>query len=125
MLFLIAFLSSAATAEVGDFNCTAKSFKVTADGIQEKVEVPMIVDNKVGTSIHMTADIGERSYFLSGDLKSGDFLITQTWGPDGTLGMNATGSFTSTGRMQISWVDGPVVSKLECRKILASDFPNE
>lgn len=116
-------VSMSVQAEVGDISCLARTYKVTDKGLKEETVKELVTDFKAGKSIHMTVDILERSYFLTGD--NGDYLLTQTWGPDGILGMNATGSFNSAGRMQISWVDSEFVSKLECRKILASEFPNE
>lgn len=125
LILVAAVLPAFAQAEPGDIGCTAKQFEITSKGMINEIEKPLTVDTKVGTALQLSVEIGDRAYSLSGDTKDGDFLLTQAYGEDYTSGMNATGSFTSTGRMQISVVDGNKVFKLECKKVSLADFPQE
>lgn len=122
---LAVLLPSFAFADVGDVNCTAKQFTVTNDGLKDQIEKPLTVEQKNGSVIRLGVEIEGRAYILSGDLTAGDFILTQVWGPEYHQGINTTGSFTSTGRMQISMVDEAKVFKLVCTRVSASDFPKE
>jgi hypothetical protein len=114
-----------AHAAIGAIACVATQFEISKGGLKDYVEKPLNVDRRDSPVVTMNVDIGERAYVLSGDLVSGDFLLTQAWGQDYTTGINMTGSFNSSGRMTISMVEGNKVFKLECTKTLASDFPRE
>src|SRR4051794_25966965 len=112
-LSLMAFFSINAMADLGDINCIAKQFEVGESALKNLIEKPLILETKTGSVVAYSVDIGDRFYRLSGDVVSGDFIITQTQGPDYNAGINATGSFNSVGRLQISQVDGAKVFKLE------------
>lgn len=121
-LFTVGFQAHAA---LGDIRCMAIQFEISKAGMKDYVEKPLNMDRRDSVVVMMSVDIGERGYVLSGDVASGDFLLTQAWGQDYTTGINMTGSFNSRGRMTISMVEVNKVFKLECTKTLASDFPRE
>jgi len=125
MILLSVLLPSFAFAELGDIDCIAKQFTVTEKGIQDEIEKPLVVETQIGSAIRLVADIGDHAYVLSGDTVTGDFMLTQAWGPEYRRGINATGSFTSTGRLQISLVEEEKVFKLVCVQVRASQFPAE
>ncbi len=114
-----------AHAAIGAIACVATQFEISKGGLKDYVEKRLNFDRRDSPVVTMDVDIGERAYVLSGDLVSGDFLLTQAWGQDYTTGINMTGSFNSSGRMTISMVEVNKVFKLECTKTLASDFPRE
>lgn len=125
LFFALALMGMNAAAAIGEITCVARQFEITRNGLKDEEEKPLLVDKKVGSTIVMTVDIGERAFVLNGDTFTGDFLLTQAWGQDYTSGINTTGSFNSSGRMTISQVIVNKVFKLECSKTLASDFPRE
>ena len=125
LVFTLALAGAYARAELGDIECKAQRYEVTKDGLKDLAEQPLALVSKVGTSITLTADLGDRAYNLSGDTAAGDFLLSQTWGEGYTKGILTTGAFNSSGRLVISQVDGAYVSKLVCTKVLASQFPSE
>lgn len=125
LIFFAALMSANAMAEVGDITCIAKQFTVTDKGMKDEVEKKLDVEMKAGSAVRLSIDIGDRYFVLAGDNATGDYLLTQAWGEGYRHGINATGSFTSSGRMQISLVEETRVFKLECNKVMANAFPRE
>jgi hypothetical protein len=118
--------SLAAMAEVGDISCVAKQFTVGASELRDYVEKPLVLESKVGTSVRYGVDIGGRYYSLVGDTAgTGDFLLTQAWGPEYTFGINSRASFNSTGHLQMSQVEQDKVFRLECARVTSTSFPKE
>lgn len=122
---LFSFFSLHSHAQTIDFSCVAESFEVTSSQLKNHVRKPLRLVSQTGSYVNYSVDIGERSFILSGDLASGDFLLTQSWGEGYTNGINATGSFSSVGRLQISQVQGSLVFKLLCLKKASTEFPKE
>lgn len=125
ILVLPLLVSIHARAAIGDIKCTAEQFEVTKGGLKDHVIKPLTLEKEAGSVRIFSVDIGERGYVLNGDVKSGDFMLTQAWGPDYTFGIQATASFTSDGRLQISHVEQTKVFKLVCVKTTESQFPKE
>ncbi len=116
-ILLLAFGFQTAFAEIGDITCTARQFTINEGGMKDAVDIKL-EEQRNGPSVRFSGVIGDRSFSVIGDLQYGDFLLTQSLAPDWTVGIISTGSFTSTGRLQISQVIGLKVFKLECNKQL-------
>jgi hypothetical protein len=115
----------AKTENTQTVSCQAEHFRVTAKGLETLEKKPLRMDFDTNGMVSLSVEFGGRAFVLSGDMKKGDFLITQALAPDYTSGLNATGAFNSLGRMQISQIQGNEVFKLECKRPVASEFPKE
>jgi hypothetical protein len=140
MKFLILLLlgSVLAHAEVGDIRCKGSYQIITSAGMLDTVTADLTKADE-DRAIRFEGMVKDRAFSLVGDAKTGDFLLMQTWGPDFSEGIVATVSFTSSGRLQISSLQtvpvnkpevpqvkfGTALYKLECTKVLASQFPNQ
>ncbi|HMN70134.1 MAG TPA: hypothetical protein PKC28_16465, partial [Bdellovibrionales bacterium] len=78
---LILLTGHQAMAAVGDIRCMVRDFEIQGSQTIEKGAVELKVTAKNAVALRMEADLGEKSYVLSGDLVTGDFLLSQVWGP--------------------------------------------
>jgi hypothetical protein len=125
VLLIVSLLGYQAIADVGDIQCFAHQYELSDGKLINEIKMPLIIEFERGNSVVYSVDIGARHFSLNGDVQTGDFLATQTWGEDYTYGIVATGTFDSTGRLQITLVEKTKIYKLVCAKTLASSFPNK
>ena len=116
LITLLAFGSSAFAAGLGDINCTAEQFETTPSAIINHVKQPLLLQERVATNVILSVEIDGRAYTLNGDLQTGTYRLTQSWGPGYTQGIMTTGSFGIDGRLQIVQVNETKVYKLVCLK---------
>lgn len=149
MVLLTVTFTNIALAEPGEIRCQAEYRVITQDGIVEPQVKKMVKTHQDSRSIRFEAELNGRSFSLSGDTLTGDFMLSQTWGAGFTEGVLTTTSFNSDGRLQVStvttivWFDpkdkelpreeqkypngitGSQIYKLVCNKTLASQFPKQ
>ncbi len=99
-----------------EIHCVARQFEVTHQGNKNQQEKRFVIKADASEFASESVDLGSRAFSFSANLSRGDFMLTQSWGENYTEGINATGSFDSTGRMQISQVIVNQVYKFECRR---------
>lgn len=124
-----------AQAEIGDIGCWAIYKKTVNNTTVEDLKEPMVNTLNINNVVRFEGAVKGRDFALSGNVQKGDFVLSQVWGKNyeqgeiGTTGFN----FNSDGRLQISQVittkSGADLTvelyKLECSKVLASQFPNQ
>jgi hypothetical protein len=123
---LAALLFIAAPAVHAEINCTASYREL----IPEKPSVPEFV-TLVETAtnpfeVQLKGTLHGRTFVLSGNLGTNDFLLSQVWGAEYTNGVNTSGTFRTNGHMALSTVSdaltpegkfaGSIVFRVECIK---------
>lgn len=96
--------------------CTAIMRNVTDQGevVSARKALPLI-ESAGEYEIYQT-DLNQRAYTARYKPASEEVMLTISNAPDYTVGINATGTFNSAGRAQISSVEKVLVHKLECYK---------
>ncbi len=129
IIFLLG-LSSIASATPREISCMARYEVVTTAGLKDVEAKPLPKVFESSTQIQFEGDVKDRTFTLSGNLKDGDFTLSQVWGKDFTEGVRIAGTFNSSGEMKLSTITtvpvsipespdvkvGSAVYKLECAR---------
>lgn len=116
MSFLVlSFSLPALAAGIEEVTCTAEQWEVVNQDIvnYQKLEMKPVQE---GAVTFLKAKAGEHAYTVNETSTTGEFFLSQSWGPDYTSGILTTLAFGASKRVQLSFVDNNKVFKLVCLK---------
>ncbi len=116
ILFILTILISNVSMSSEKINCTAQYLEFLNDGSTISEYVPLESLESSEFYIQLSADLREKNFSISGDIKQNTFYVSITDLPDYTQGSITTTSFSNDHRLQLSIVNKNKVYKLECFK---------